>query len=61
MIGYCGYDLCVNCNVIDLVTVLRKFGWLLLCVWLVMMVHCLVVSVVLLGSYIKVPNLGVAR
>ena len=60
MIGYCDYDVCCDCSAIDLVTV-KKFGWLLLCVWLVMMVHCLVVSVVLLGSYIKVPNLGVAR
>ena len=44
MIGYSEYDVCGECNAIDLVTV-RKFGRLLLCVcfFTVSMVHVITV------------------
>ena len=40
MIGYCDYDVCGDCNAIDLVTE-RMLGRLMLCVWCVtvIMVH----------------------
>ena len=47
MIGYCDYDVCGDCNAIDLVT-LRKFGRLLLCVWFVTVIMVHVVTVVVL-------------
>ena len=45
MIGYCDYDVCGDCNAIDLVIV-RKFGRLLLCVWFVTVIMVHVVTVV---------------
>ena len=46
MIGYCDYDVCGDCNTIDMVTV-RKFGRLLLCVKFVTVIIAHVVTVVL--------------